>query len=274
MVNRTKATAHFHMPTPKRLTDVADIPRSLKITHGGEKFLYYDSGSDDPERLLIFAKPSNLGVLEDSERWYCDGTFSTSPDIFYQLYTIHGEVSLTNTYIIPPVYALLPNKKQETYSGLFKALNLNPSSVTNDFEMAVRNALKQFSTDVQISFCYFHFCQSLLRHVQNQGKTSRYGEAEDIYRKYVRMAAALAFLPAKDVTKEFELLKDCNSDSDISEFLEYFEKTYIGVPQQIGTGRRAPRFAVSEWSVYQAVMDKKVKLITMWRCGTEFSTTL
>ena len=43
-------------------------------------------------------------------------------------------------------------------------------------------------------------------------------------------------------------------------FLEGFEKTYIGVPQQIGTGRRSPRFTISEWSVYQALMDKKVKL--------------
>ena len=56
------------MPMPKILTDVADKPESLKITHGGEEFLYYDSGSHDPERLLIFATPWNLGVLEDSER--------------------------------------------------------------------------------------------------------------------------------------------------------------------------------------------------------------
>ena len=153
MVIRIRATAHFHMPTPKILADVADIPESLKVTHGGEEFLHYDSGSHDPERLLIFARPSNLGVLDFSERWYCDGTFSTSPDVFYQVYTIHGEVSLTNTYIIPLVYALLPNKKQETYSRLFKALILNASSVTIDFEIAVRNALKQISTDVQISFC-------------------------------------------------------------------------------------------------------------------------
>ena len=158
------------MPTPKILTDVADIPESLKITHGGEEFLYYDSGSQDPEKLLIYATPSYLGVLEDSERWYCDGSFYTSRVVFYQVYTIHGEVALTNTYIIPLVYALLPNKKQETYSRLFKALNLSASSITIDFEIAVRNALKQISTDVQISFCYVHFCQSLLRHVQNQGK--------------------------------------------------------------------------------------------------------
>ena len=217
------------------------------------------SGSHDRDRLLIFATPSNLGVLEDSERWYCNGTFSTSADVIYQVYTIHGQVSLTNTYITPLVYALLPIKKKETYIRLFQAPNLKPSTVTTDFEIAVSNAFNQLSTDVQISFCYFNFCQSLLRHVQNQSKKSRYGECEDLYRKYVRKAAALAFLPVKDVIKGFELLEDCNGDSDVSEFLKYYENTYIGVPQEIGTGTRAPRFAVSERSVYQAAKDRKSK---------------
>ena len=162
---------------------------------------------------------------------------------------------------------LCTTPEQETYSRLFKALSLNPSSVTIDFEMAVRNALKQTATNFQISFYYFHFCQSLLRHVQNQGKTP-YGEAEDLYGKYVRMAAALAFLPAKDVIERFELFKYCNGDSDVSDFLEYFEKTYRGVPQQIGSDRCAPRFAVSEWSVYQAVMERKSKTkinVEVWK---------
>ena len=200
MVTRIRTRAYFHLPTPKILTDAADIPESLKITHGGEEFLYYHSESHDSERPLIFATPSNLRVLQDSERWYCDGTFSTSPNVFYQIYTIHGEVSLAKTYKIPMVHAL-PNKKQETYSRLFKALNLNPSSVTIDFEVAVRNALEQIYTVVQISFYYFHFCQSLLRHARNEGRKSRYGETEYKYRKYVCMAAALAFLLAKDVFK-------------------------------------------------------------------------
>ena len=68
MVNRIRATAHFHKSTPKIVTDVADIPESLQSTHGGEEFLYYDSGSHDPERLLIFATPSNLGVQRCTER--------------------------------------------------------------------------------------------------------------------------------------------------------------------------------------------------------------
>ena len=58
----------------------------------------------------------------------------------------------------------------------------------------------------------------LLRLVQNQGKKSQYGEAEDLYRKYVRMAAALAFLPVKDVIKGYELPNNCNDYSDVKVF--------------------------------------------------------
>ena len=47
----------------------------------------------------------------------------------------------------------------------------------SSFEIAVRNAFKQISIDVQISFCYFHFCQSLLRHVQNQGKKNHFKDS-------------------------------------------------------------------------------------------------
>ena len=40
---------HFHLPTPKTLTDVADIPESFKTNHGVEEFLYYD-GRTTPEQ--------------------------------------------------------------------------------------------------------------------------------------------------------------------------------------------------------------------------------
>ena len=64
------------------------------------------------------------------------------------------------------LFLLLRNKKQRNSSELFKALILNPSCITIDFEIPVRNAFKQMSIDVEASFCYFNFCLSLL---QNRG---------------------------------------------------------------------------------------------------------
>ena len=49
-----------------------------------------------------------------------DGTFSTAPKNFIQLYTTHGEIVETTTdekpAVSPLVYALLENKTQETYT--------------------------------------------------------------------------------------------------------------------------------------------------------------
>lgn len=82
--------------------------------------------------------------MENSEHWFCDGTFSSAPLIFSQLYAIHG-IHYSN--VIPSVYALLPDKKEETYKRFFRAvksinLNLNPNSVMIKYENAAINAVK------------------------------------------------------------------------------------------------------------------------------------
>ena len=100
-----------------------------------------------------------------------------------RFYTIHGETVQGKRFIILAVYALLPNKKQDTYSRLFEVLQLKTCEITMDFEIAARNAIKQHNPAVDSSYCYFHFCQSLLRKVQIQGKKPRYGTVSDEYRK-------------------------------------------------------------------------------------------
>lgn len=41
-----------------------------------------------------------------------DGTFKVTPSIFFQVYTIHV---MYKDAVVPLVYALLPNKTEETY---------------------------------------------------------------------------------------------------------------------------------------------------------------
>lgn len=51
--------------------------------------------------------------MDNYSDWFADGTFKTSPLIFSQVYTIH--VLIKENIIIPTIYALLPNKTEETY---------------------------------------------------------------------------------------------------------------------------------------------------------------
>ena len=52
------------------------LPEELKMTHSGEAFFHYDTGEDDPERILIFATVDNLDTLYNADSCHCDGLFS------------------------------------------------------------------------------------------------------------------------------------------------------------------------------------------------------
>ena len=140
-INRIRQQALETMPKPKNLESVDEIPEPLKLTHSGDTFLYFDSGKSD-SRVLVFATLPALDLLSQSEICHCDGTFSVAPDVFYQVYTIHGVIE---NAVIPLVYALLPNKTQDTYEKLFGCLEQFGKKVVIDFEAAVRNAIKKCS---------------------------------------------------------------------------------------------------------------------------------
>jgi hypothetical protein len=92
-------------------------------------------------------------MLCDSNTVFGDETFNSCPGRFYQLYTLHGYVEDTS---YPLVFALLPNKTEQTYTRLFTMLKgallqnnlfLTPQLVLMDFETSAKNALKAvFST--------------------------------------------------------------------------------------------------------------------------------
>ena len=84
---------------------------------GGEPFLIYDSCVGDQERMFTFSSEIGLQLPRESKSWYGDGTFKVCPEIFYQLYTIHGE---RNGQIFSVVFCLLPDKTQGTYRRMLQ----------------------------------------------------------------------------------------------------------------------------------------------------------
>ena len=94
------------------------------------------------------------------------------PKIFYQLYAIH--VVYRNA-VIPVVFAVLPNKTQDTYQRLISKLHeLRPEwklrSIMMDFEKASINAFSSTFADLAtppvISGCFFHLQHSIQRKLQ------------------------------------------------------------------------------------------------------------
>jgi hypothetical protein len=167
---------------PNTLQDV-NIDGVWATTGGqnGERFLLDDNGVDADERIIIFATDNNLRRLSQAEVWFMDGTFSSAPNIFMQLYVI---LVKSGDLIVPAVFALLQRKTQTTYQNLLRVLvekceeqdlHLDPDRVVIDFEAAVINAIPTvLGNGVIVQGCFFHLCQSTFRKVQQLGMVQRY----------------------------------------------------------------------------------------------------
>ena len=179
-----------------------------------------------------------------------DGTFKTSAELFFQVYTIH---SCTANQVLPCVYALLPNKQQGTYHRLFEILKehqnaLAPQNVMVDFKLAVLNAIGASFPDSSKKGCFFHFSKAIIRKIQSLGLQVRFKDDEDFGHK-VRMLAALAFVPEPDVINAFEAVSE-DFPLDAQEVIDYFEDTYIGRLRH-GGHHRVPLFQLGLCTIYK-----------------------
>lgn len=237
-------------PIPQGLTGYS-IPDEYKVIGNGELFLQFDSGEFDKERMLMFATEKGLDDLMNVRQWAGDGTFKCSPNIYYQLYTLHVQ---NGAFSVPRLFVLLANKSEVTYTRLFNALlnlrpGLNPTDFMMDFEKAHMNSISSVFPSASISTCLFHFGQNIYRKVCEFGFKQKY-HTDDEFSIKIRCLCALAFLPVDDVTEGFEELTE---DEDIpQEIVSYFEATYIGCLRGRGMNQRrtVPLFPIPIWNVH------------------------
>lgn len=254
-------------------------------------FLLYDSWQDDSDddsdededdvrlgRILIFATNENLMHLFRCETWFADGTFKTSPSLFYQLFSILGaayQVGVNRkpqVVGLPFVHALLENKREVSYTKVLqivrkKGHNLGLHVHDNlrvmcDFEYATLNAVRSVLEPTSVRCCFFHMCQSVYRRVVDEGLKTQYNGEDRNIKKCVHALCALAFVPADKVLEHFRTIRDELPD-ELDGVVDYFELNYIRrlkIKRRRGTaGIRMvyypPRFPPELWNQYDAVLS-------------------
>ncbi|CAF2568047.1 unnamed protein product [Rotaria sp. Silwood2] len=190
-----RRAANLNFPANPRSLSEIHINGSFSLTKKKEQFLQYDSGYHDSDRFLLFATSQQLDLLQSCTDVYMDGTFKVVPELYYQLYSIHG---LVQRNIISLAYILMPRA--------MKAINSRwPQS--------------------SVHACFFHLTQNVYRQVQKAGFTTKYGNDEE-YAHAVRMLPALAFSETNDIYSAFEDIGDLQI-SDLDPLYNYFEDYYI-----------------------------------------------
>lgn len=175
-------------------------------------------------------------------------------------------------WYIPLVYVLTTNRKQSTYADIFTKLlefepSIKPKRAMVDFEMASINAFNKTFEGITVSGCFFHLEKNMWKHIQQIGLQMRYNNDSE-FAVSLRMLAALAFLPVDDVIRAYESIvssdfwadnDEIDANSEKQQFLNYFEKNYIGVMGRTHSqGRKKPRFPIELWNVHDLTIQGMV----------------
>lgn len=180
-----------------------------------------------------------------------DGTFKCAPKITYQLFTIHIFICKKP---FPILFALLPNKKLETYKKLFliiknKIPNFLPKTIMMDFEHTLILACSEVFSTSQCKGCYFHFTQSIQRKICEKYKAN-YNKNLDFKLK-IKMLCSLAFLPLNKVYEGFYLL----SKYIPSDIVKYFQTTYIGYFNNETNLFNLSLFKINFWNITDRIEE-------------------
>ena len=242
---------------PESLSDL-EIAGEWTMTCGENPvpFLLNDNGAEAKNRIIIFATKDALHHLAKSDIWYMDGTFSSAPALFEQLFVIRAPLGDS---AVSCVYGFLSGKSQEIYQEFFMTilekgeelgLDMNPVTTMSDFEKSLLNATENvFGRHIRTKTCFYHLTQNTWRKVQSLGLSNVYKEAEST-RNFCGMIDGLAFLPVDKIIHGMNFLK-LNCPTHLEPLLGYFDSIYV-----TGTKSRSrqipPLFSPEKWSVYEA----------------------
>lgn len=221
-----------------------------------EEFLLIDTGAG-PNRILVFGRERNMEWSGEIRSLYMDGTFKQSPPLFHQIYVILAE---RNGFVLPLLYALLPNKRRQTYNLLFETIaqrwpNLKPSSISVDFEIAAFQAAQTAFQDAQMFGCLFHLTRNMKKKLTEEQLIGRYNN-DPQFALQARMIVATAFVPIGDIDRALDTLNDplTQLDTDLQPIVDWLEDNYVGRLNRNGT-RRNPFFPNYMWNVFERTLN-------------------
>lgn len=209
------------------------LSHKLCYTHINTPFYRY--GPDNFNRLdinndiLLFFSDFAAEKLKQNSVWCVDGTFSVVPSPYLQLYTIS---CIKEHHVFPCIFAILKNKKKETYKKLHDLVriligNVTPLIIKTDFENSAIQAMKETYLNTRISGCAFHLGQAVFRRIQMLGLSSIY-RSSFIVKKFTKALTALSYVRISELTATFyELYNHPEIPSQLIPLYDYFFTNYL-----------------------------------------------
>ncbi|CAF3647620.1 unnamed protein product [Rotaria sp. Silwood1] len=237
-LNKARRAITPSIPT----TQIFDIPEPFNKTLRNSDFVIVDKMIARQQRILLFASNEQLKMLFNAETILMDGTFSSCPTMFDQVYTIH---SIKFDQSFPCVFGLLPNRLKPTYTFMVQELKslaeqmqlqFTPKKIMTDFESGLMSVLKTEFPSASYSSCYFHLTQAIYRAIQRFGLSTNYNNDDDV-RRACRQLMALALLPTMIIESTYDQLLSTMAThlkNTLNGLFKYFEEQWfvkVPIPQ-------------------------------------------
>lgn len=219
-----------NMPSDIENLNEIDTNSIFLKTLKGDQFLIFNDDS-----ILIFQSDIQAKIFKDNiNDVFIDGTFYSAPKALYQIIIIRNNVTEQKNYFTT-CFALCVNKSEETYKKLFIEVNKNlkrlypdndiePKNIHIDFELALSNAIIGIWNNSKIRYCYFHYHQIIERKMKKYSNLVNNNiEAVELFKR-IKTLPLIPNIYAKDI---FNLINAKNKISELNEFLDYYEKTFI-----------------------------------------------
>ncbi|KFD64455.1 hypothetical protein M514_10786 [Trichuris suis] len=253
MIRRRRTTTEDAPPQPVNREAII-IPLRYTTYPEGERFLLYDSGVGDVERILILGRQWNATWSSEMKTVFADGTLNIASPLFAQVYVL---LASKRGFIVPVLYALLPDKRESTYCRIFHAVKatwpqFSPETISMDFERAAMNAASSVFPSAEICGCFFHLMRNMKKQLSLLGLSGWY-KNDGNFALAARMIIAMAFVPLEDLDAVFRQLAR-QTPRELWPVLDWFEQNYMGRLNSFG-GCQRPSFPPNMWSTYQRTLQ-------------------
>ena len=236
---------------PASPNDTDSVIRNSRYAQlNGCEFYRGVASAGDDGSAVIFASDRQIELLQSAKQIYFDATFKVVPSIYYQLFTIFVPVADVS---FPVFFALMSRKTRAMYVAVFEqvkvlAPNFTPQSVMADFEEASVSGFQHVFGPLNVSGCWFHFAQAIVKRVNKLGLKAEYPRNADV-KDTVHCLLGLPLLPANEIVSAVDDVKNAlNASSLFADklklLIEYVLSQWIR-KQSIGPERLTVRDNVS-----------------------------
>lgn len=218
-----------------------------------EPFVLWDSGAQDANRIIIFGRTSNKEWINKTQSLYIDDSIFINSSLFTQIYIILAD---REGFVLPILYALLPNKDEDTFRRLFQCItdlwpDLNPLSCSLGLEQTGLEAVRSFFSNCTIMCSLYHLKKEIKLKLREEHLLDFYN-TDPKFALTTRMIVALAYVPINDLETALDALI-AEVSVELIPIVNWFKDKYMG-RYFIQQNKPTAVFAPENWSVFEKTL--------------------